>query len=571
MNALLPLFSLAYLSLHAQEIRTTCNDRVALSATFYQNGLAVVRDTRRVDLPAGRSRLAFADLHPTLRPKSATLLDPGQGVEVLERNFEFDLLSPASLTNGSLRLPAWPRWPWDSWDKTGVLASLPFLHPRLRIDADPLARIARLPRAFIQPPDGNVVVETGDGFQPANPGELAFTQVPPSLRATPTLLQDLSAETPGPRDLTLLYSATDLTWTASYVATLDTDGEHLDLDVFATVENLGDGPLPETMLQLVAGKPNIVPDEPPRDPDVLGVDQTTVECLATAIAGPPVFKEEKVSEYPLFSLDRPVSIPGHSKKQLVLMKAVRIPVTPSFLIESPYEDYAGDGASNFLDSPLFQPEPENPKFCPLPYLEGGPDQNSEEFTETWENVQFLGLQHREWMSRHHPPVQRIGVIQNHKASNLGRALPEGSLDLRYRDPAGLELPLTEAMGAAETFPQTPPREAVELVMGNARGFQVDRHPTQKRVLHANSSNSQEGGNISWVYTIELKIASRLATASQVTVREPLSADWKLLEATHQGSRSGSTSYDFRVHVPAHGSATLRYTVRTAPKPALNQE
>jgi len=312
----LTLIALACLSLQAQEIRTTGGDRVALGATFYQNGLAVVRDTRRVVLPAGRSRLAFADLLPTLRPKSATLLDPGAGVAVLERNFEFDLLSPASLTRGSLGLPAWPR-AGASWDTTGLLASLPLLHPRLRADA-------------------------------ANPG-----------------------------------------------------------------------------------------------------------------------------------------------------------------------------------------------FSPLPSTEGGPRSD----------LEFL---HQEWLARRHPPVRRLGIIQNRKEANLGRALPEGILELRYRDPGGLVLPLTEALGAAASWPQTPPLEAVELALGEARGFQVDRRPTEKRLVKGH-----------WVYTLEVRIASRLGTASHVVVREPLMAGGQLLEASHRGSRSGANAYDFQVPVPALGSATLRYTVRTA--------
>ncbi|MBK8572970.1 MAG: hypothetical protein IPN91_10060 [Holophagaceae bacterium] len=257
MRTLPVFFALVLVPLQGQvpEVRTTAKDRTALSVTIYQSGLAAIRDTRRVSLPAGPSRLAFADLVPTLRPKSATLLDPGGGLQVRERNYEFNLLSPATLVDASLGLPVRIKGEEGQPDQAGTLASVPLLNPRMRPDAKPLERIAKKPSAYVQSPDPEVVVTTSEGIRSWMPGDLALTQVPPHLRTSPTLLQDLVAPAAGKRDLTLLYTATDLTWEANYVATLASDGKHLDLDVFATVKNQSGARIADTTLQLLAGEP----------------------------------------------------------------------------------------------------------------------------------------------------------------------------------------------------------------------------------------------------------------------------------------------------------------------------
>lgn len=57
-----------------------------------EDSLGMVRETRTVELPAGRSRLMFRGVAALIVPHSARLAGlPGQ---VLERNFDYDLLSP---------------------------------------------------------------------------------------------------------------------------------------------------------------------------------------------------------------------------------------------------------------------------------------------------------------------------------------------------------------------------------------------------------------------------------------------------------------------------------------------
>jgi hypothetical protein len=560
---------LAPLQAQGPEVRSTAKDRTALSVTIYRNNLTAIRDTRRVALPAGPSRLAFADLVPTLRPKSATLLDPGGGIQVRERNYEFNLLSPASLVDASLGQTVRVRGEEGRAEQEGTLASLPLLRPRMRGDARPLDRIAKRPSAFAQHPDPDVVVATPQGLQSRAPAHLAFSQLPPQLRASPTLLQDLVAEAPGPRDLTLLYTATDLSWTAHYVATLDMDGKHLDLDVFATVKNQSGSELREATLQLLAGEPNVVYDPPPSDPNATWVDQTalaTVEVCAAPIA-PPAFKEEKLTEFPLFTLDRPVTLAGRSDKQLKLFGAARVPITRTLLIEASYQDY-GASPSTVMGSTLFQTEPAAIGYSPVPRIKhihdfaAGP---ADTIPDSSMAPILQKLEHQSWVDCHHPAVLALGSFANTGSSRLGRALPKGSLLLRYQDPSGSLVLLGGPQGQEAEFPQTPAGEEVELRLGPVTGFRVARRGTFQKRLPAKAFKDEQGRihpQRRYEYGVEVQIQTDLDSAALITVREPLTAGWELTSSSHRGKRSGSDAYDFPVRVPAHGQATLRYTVRT---------
>jgi hypothetical protein len=66
-----------------------------LSVTIYSNDLALVQDVRHLDLPAGRTRQAFADVSAAIRPETVGLVAPD--ATVIEQNFDYDLLSPTSL------------------------------------------------------------------------------------------------------------------------------------------------------------------------------------------------------------------------------------------------------------------------------------------------------------------------------------------------------------------------------------------------------------------------------------------------------------------------------------------
>ena len=65
-----------------------------LDLTIYTD-LALVEDVRKVDMPKATVRHEFADVSAAILPETVTLT--GAAIEIVEQNFDFDLLSPVKL------------------------------------------------------------------------------------------------------------------------------------------------------------------------------------------------------------------------------------------------------------------------------------------------------------------------------------------------------------------------------------------------------------------------------------------------------------------------------------------
>src|SRR5688572_8121531 len=78
---------------------TTLDDQVELGVTVYNSNIALVRDVRNVQLPPGSFDLKFMDIAATVNPATVhfrSLTEPSR-VDVLEQNYEYDLLEPDKL------------------------------------------------------------------------------------------------------------------------------------------------------------------------------------------------------------------------------------------------------------------------------------------------------------------------------------------------------------------------------------------------------------------------------------------------------------------------------------------
>ncbi|HET6330684.1 MAG TPA: hypothetical protein VFF76_07845 [Holophagaceae bacterium] len=509
----------------APELRTTAADRTGLSITIYQNDLAAVRDTRRVSLPAGVTRLAFADLAASIRSKSAYLLNTGPRVKVLERNFEFNLLSPESLEKASLDLPLALRDTKTGKLQWGSQVSFPYPNGIWNLRARPLDRMLRKPNAWLLPPTSDLLVRMSDGFEATSGQPPIYQSLPLDLRSSPTLLQTIETATAGPQSLNLLYTTQGLSWHADYIATLSTDAKHLDLDVFATVNNNSGIDYPDAAFQLVAGEPNKVYDPDPSDKmPTLDMTATTVEVVGSAtVIGPPVFKEERISEYPLFTLDRPTTLKNGQTKQLALFHTADVPMKVQALVWSEdlierNEDAYLHTLSQWLDNKFDEP-PHGRVAVNLPLRPA--------------------------------EVDLQGLVKNTKSNHLGKALPSGELDIRYRSPEGALLVFGRPLMGG-----TPAGEDLTIQLPPGKGLSSTRKIASLRVA------TRQG-----MIALDLEVIVTLSNASnqalQAIIREPIFANWKLLSSNFPGHRSGENAYDFNFVSKPHSTTALRYRVRTS--------
>jgi len=289
----------------AAERRSTLDDQQSVAVTIYNEQLALIKDRRRVVLDGGASRLALRDVSAQMKPQTALLrsLDDPRAFQVLEQNFDFDLLSPAKLleksVGRSVRLIGWNHASSTETVETAqVLAA----------------------------GDGGLVLQIGDRIETSVPGRIVFDSVPPNLRDRPTLVTELHTALPGPRSVELSYLSGGLSWQADYVAELGADNRSLDLNGWVTLTNRSGTAYPNARLQLVAGDVNRVQEQ------MRGALMEARVAMAPAAAPAPGMTQQALFEYHLYTLQRPTTLADNQTKQVALLQAAGAPVRKELLL-----------------------------------------------------------------------------------------------------------------------------------------------------------------------------------------------------------------------------------------------
>ncbi len=181
--------------------------RTDLKVTVYNQNLALVQDTRQIDLPAGRSRQEFANVSGQISAETVTL--SGTDVGVVEQNFDFDLLSPSKLMEKAV----------------GETITL--------VRTNPANGAEQRERAKVLAVNGGVVLQIGERIEVLRddglPVRVVFDKVPEHLRARPTLSVTVEAARAGTRPVTLSYLTPGMGWKADYVAMFDEAAGRIDV------------------------------------------------------------------------------------------------------------------------------------------------------------------------------------------------------------------------------------------------------------------------------------------------------------------------------------------------------
>lgn len=283
----------------ASEVVSTRADRESTTLTVYNDDLALIKERRRITLPAGLSRLSLREVSAQLRPETAMLrATSGRPLTVLEQNFDFDLLTPETLL------------------EKYVGREVSVLRPH------PTSGEERREKATVLAASNGTVLRFADRIETGAPGRIVFDSVPANLRDRPTLSLLLDAAG-GSQSLELSYLSGGLSWQADYVANLAADGRSMDLSAWVTLNNRSGTRYEDATLQLVAGKPNRV--APPTRP-MLAYAAPAMRAKAAEVA------EESLLDYHLYSFERPTTIADKQSKQLALLSAAAIPVRRDYVL-----------------------------------------------------------------------------------------------------------------------------------------------------------------------------------------------------------------------------------------------
>lgn len=306
-HKLIPLAA-AILSLAAQaandEKRTDLQDQDSVAVTIYNENLALVKDRRNVVLDQGFNKLAFRDVSAKMRPETAMLrnIANATGLQVIEQNFDFDLLTPQKLLEKYV-------------GKSIRVATM-----------NPATGNEKIENAKVLGTNNGTVLQIGDRIEINPRGRLIFDGVPDNLRDKPTLVTQLKNTSPGPQDVELSYLTGGLSWKADYVAELNTEDNRIDLLGWVTLNNHSGTTYRNANMQLVAG-------------DVNRVKQASRKTMSRGVASmqemdtAAPMAEEALFEYHLYTLGRPTTIADNQTKQVSLMGASDVPVDKEFLLQ----------------------------------------------------------------------------------------------------------------------------------------------------------------------------------------------------------------------------------------------
>jgi hypothetical protein len=448
---------------------TTLDDQAELAVTVYNSDIALVRDVRNLQIARGISDLRFMDIAATVNPATVhfrSLTEPSR-VNVLEQNYEYDLLEPEKLLRK-----------YVGREVTLIRAGQ---EGSARRDEEVKARLISYNNAPVWEIGGEIV--TG-----MRADHIRFPELPGNLFSRPTLIWTLDNSGGGTRHrVEASYLAGKLSWNADYVLTIARDEKAGDLDGWVTVVNGSGTSFRNATLQLVAGDLN-------RVRQTLGRMQDALAERAMPAAA-PVMSQEAFSDYHLYSVARKTTINNSETKQVSMLSATAFPVQKRYLVEGQAFYY--------------------------------------------HNAQHPGAPIKD-------VVQVLYELKNEEKTGLGMPLPAGIVRVYQSDSKGG----VQFVGE-DRIDHTPKDETIKLKIGNAFDVVCERKQVDFQKIAANT------------YEVEYEISLRnhKTTPVSVEVNEPIGGTWRVLQSSHQWTKTSAWAAQFMVPVAADGQAALTYRVR----------
>ena len=306
----------------APVVSLASEDQTGLSLTIYNVNLGLVKDRRQIRLAKGTGELRFMDVASQIIPTSVhitSLVDAGS-LLVLEQNYEYDLLNPASLLDKYVgrEVKLYTKNPYT--DKEEIVT------------------------ATLLSNNGSPIFKIGDEITYGYPGRIIFPRVPDNLISKPTLVWLVRNGLSATQNVEASYLTNGINWRSDYVVTLNDRDDKADLSGWVTIDNRSGATYRDAKLKLVAGDVNRVKEAAARKDKLLLRGEVASQAPAAA-----QFKEDSFFEYHIYTLQRPATVKENQTKQISLVQADAIPVKKEFVYRGAgyyYLSQYGDIGSN---------------------------------------------------------------------------------------------------------------------------------------------------------------------------------------------------------------------------------
>ncbi|NLG77395.1 MAG: hypothetical protein GX535_14270 [Xanthomonadaceae bacterium] len=467
-------------------------------------GLAMVSESRTIELAAGESTIVFRAVADGIAPQTVAI--EGLPAQLAESNFDYDLLAPGTLIEKSLgrvvRVVSTDRASGRQTERRATLLSGP----------------------------RGVVLDYGESVEAldcsGNAEKLIFDDIPEALTAEPTLSVRVHAPAAGIYKVRVSYLSVGMYWVASYRAQIQPNGRTLDLVGWLTLINPLSTSFANAPTRVVAGELSRSDDTVPpgatmravseacwpigvpwlsaedigRFPDAdvaealqraQGFDGDNEEIVVTGIRASLVHPNE-IADYKLYTVPEPTTVEAQQAKQVMLLQKEDVP------FERVYR-YTID------DDILYEDSSESD----------------------------------------HP--QTLLRLENRKSAGLGIAIPAGVVAVIEPGPAGQPIVVGE-----HEITDTPVGLPLELELGRAPGIWV-----RSRLLRSRERDRDE--HIYMSGTVEVVVHNDKSESAIVEVRHrPLYSTFRLRKASRRFIRkSGDPTWIFEL--PPGGNARFTYS------------
>jgi hypothetical protein len=262
--------------------------------TVYNQDLGMIKQVRTLNTRPDNRPLRFTDVAAQLIPASVHLrtLTGGSNLQVLEQNFEFDLVSSEKI------LEKYVDHPVEIVTEGGELVSGTLLSRK----------------------GNSLVLKTAAGIKIMAFNDKLSIQVkelPQGLITRPTLIWELAGQGAAEEKLEVSYLTAGMNWQAAYVGILEDEGKSVDLKAWVSIDNRCGATFENAHLKLVAGEVHRAAE--PRAVQRMLKAETMAEEKAA-----PQFEERRFFEYHIYQLERPTTIKDNQIKQIALFPDVTV-------------------------------------------------------------------------------------------------------------------------------------------------------------------------------------------------------------------------------------------------------
>jgi len=143
-------------------------------------------------------------------------------------------------------------------------------------------------------------------------------------------------------------------------------------------------------------------------------------------------------------------------------------------------------------------------------------------------------------------VQVYYQFKNEEKAGLGMPMPAGVVRVYQADSKG-----AVQFAGEDRIDHTPKDETIKLKIGNAFDVVCERNQTDFQKIASN------------VYEMEYAITLRNHKSVPITVEvnEPIGGTWRMINSSHEWTKTAAWASQFTVPVAQEGAATLKYRVR----------